>query len=194
MKSKTLSVVVDLDNWSTFDSIARLATHTNCPSLHTNARVSRLRAVLACTITTSFHSTPRKATFSTCLVRGPSHAREVFYCSLVHSYCSLVHSYCILNCKPVAYYIVKILFKCMRVIFIFLYCHRLIFLADFDGPHHGTYIWQVFRRILTSICWLSGCNGVSQTYTELEWYFSKVKSWSGVSQIRGNCSGVYPIN
>jgi hypothetical protein len=67
-------------------------------------------------------------------------------------------------------------------------------LADFGGPHHGTYIQHVFCCILTGICWLSGCNGISQTYTELEWHFSKVESYSGVSQIHGNCSGVCPIN
>jgi hypothetical protein len=31
-------------------------------------------------------------------------------------------------------------------------------------------------------------------YRELQWRFSKVENYSGVSQIRGNCSGVYPIN
>jgi hypothetical protein len=31
-------------------------------------------------------------------------------------------------------------------------------------------------------------------YTKLQWRFSKVDNYSGVSQIRGNCNGVYPIN
>jgi hypothetical protein len=56
------------------------------------------------------------------------------------------------------------------------------------------YIQSVIRRILTGICWVSGCNGVSQTYTKLEWHFSEVKSYNSVSQIRGNCNSIYPIN
>jgi hypothetical protein len=31
-------------------------------------------------------------------------------------------------------------------------------------------------------------------YKELQWHFSKDENYSGISQIAGNCSGVYPIN
>jgi hypothetical protein len=57
-----------------------------------------------------------------------------------------------------------------------------------------TYLRLGIRCILTSIYCVSGCNDIYQMYTELYWCSSKVESCSGVSPIRGNCNGVYPIN
>jgi hypothetical protein len=57
-----------------------------------------------------------------------------------------------------------------------------------------TYLRSEIQCILTTICCVSGCNYIYQIYIELQCRFSKIESCGGITQIRRNCNGIYPIN